>query len=68
MRGIKTIFWRWWYKHHPEPSRYTKDEALDIAKKYKLESEVAMAMREGCNPDEALQDWDIYPMENNIQK
>lgn len=68
MRGIKTIFWRWWYKHHPEPSRYTKDEALDIAKKYKLEAEVAMAMQEGCNPDEALQDWDIYPMENNIQK
>ena len=61
-------FWRWWYKHHPSPSRFTKDEALQIARNYKLEAEVIEAMKHGCNPDEALQDWDIYPynkMSNN---
>ena len=56
--------WKWWYKHHPTPSRFTKDEALQIARKYKLEEEVIMAMKNGCNPDEALQDWDIYPYNN----
>ncbi len=61
MIKLQTIFWRWWYRHHQEPSKFTRDEALAMAKKYGLESEVATAMEYGCNPDEALQEWDIYP-------
>ena len=34
---IFTRFWRWWYRHHPEPSKYTRAEALEIARKYKLD-------------------------------
>jgi len=56
-----TLFWRWWYRHHQTPSRFTREEALEIAKKHRLESEVATAMQHGCNPDEALQEWDLYP-------
>jgi hypothetical protein len=58
---LKSSLWKWWYKNHPTPSRFTKDEALQIARNYKLEAEVIMAMKNGCNPDEALQDWDLYP-------
>jgi len=43
-----------------EPSRYTAEEALEIARKYHLEEGVKMAMEQGLSPDEALQDWDIY--------
>ena len=45
-------------------SRFTREQAIERAKKYNLEYEVIMAMENGCNPDEALQDWDIYPYEN----
>jgi hypothetical protein len=55
--------WNWWYKYHPTP-RFTKEEAVKIARKYNLEEEVIMAMNNGYNPDEALQDWDIYPYNN----
>lgn len=55
------MFWRWWYRHHPNPSKYTREEALAIAKNFDLVSEVITAMEQGCNPDEALQEWDIYP-------
>ena len=61
---IFTRFWRWWYRHHPEPSKFTKDEALEIAKKCHLEWEVTEAMKQGCNPDEALKEWDIYPYDD----
>ena len=61
MKRLITLFWRWWYRHHPEPSKFTRAEALDIARNYKLESEVITAMEHGCSPDEALQEWDIYP-------
>ena len=54
-------FWQWWYRIHPTPSHFTKEEALNIARNYNLENEVIDAMKHGCNPDEALQDWDIYP-------
>jgi hypothetical protein len=37
---------------------------VSIARKYNLEYEVIKAMDNGCNPDEALQDWDIFPYEN----
>lgn len=40
---------------------YTKEEALKRAKEYGLEEEVAMAMKHGLSPDEALEDWDLYP-------
>ena len=53
--------YRWWYRRHPYPSRFTKEEAIEIGKKYNLEREVLDAMKFGCNPDEALQEWDTYP-------
>ena len=43
------------------PSKYTKEQALDIAKEYELDAEVLMAIKHGCTPDEALQEMDIYP-------
>lgn len=58
---ITSLFWRWWYKFLPSPSRYTRPEALAIARKHNLEYEVIKAMDHGCTPDEALQEWDIYP-------
>lgn len=63
MKRLIALFWRWWYRNHPEPSKFTRAEALEIARKYKLEHEVVTAMEHGCNPDEALQEWDIYPYE-----
>ena len=44
------------------PSRYTKEEALRIAHHFGLVREVRMALAHGCTPDEALQEWDIYPL------
>ncbi len=64
MKRLITLFWRWWYRHHSEPSRFTRDEALVIAKDFGLEIEVTEAMKRGCNPDEALQEWDIYPYDD----
>ena len=61
---ITTLFWRWWYRHHSSPSRYTRAEALAKAKEHGLEWEVLQVMEHGCTPDEALQEWDIYPYEN----
>jgi len=58
---LQTLFWRWWYRIFKTPSKYTRPEALAIARKYHLESEVLTAMEHGCTPDEALQEWDIYP-------
>lgn len=64
MKRLVTLFWRWWYKIYPSPSKYTRPEALAIARKYNLEYEVIKAMDHGCTPDEALQEWDIYPFES----
>ena len=61
IKNLFTPLWQWWYIHHQSPSRFTKDEALKIAHDHNLESEVIEAMKHGCNADEALQDWDIYP-------
>jgi len=44
-----------------EMRHFTEKEALARAKEYGLEEEVAMAMKQGLTPDEALEDWDIYP-------
>ena len=65
MVGIKTLFWRWWYRHHQSPSKYSKDEALAFARAKGLEEEVLMCFKYGFNPDEALKEWDIYPTEDN---
>ncbi len=61
MKKIKSLFWRLWYRLYPTPSRYTRPEALAIAKKYNLEYEIIKAMDHRCTPDEALQEWDIFP-------
>ena len=61
MMKLTTVFWQWWYRHHPKPSSYTKETALSIAKEHELDAEVLMAIKHGCTPDEALQEWDIYP-------
>ena len=58
---IITKFWRWWYRHHQPPSHFTKGEALEVAKKHHLESEVLMSLEQGDTPDEALQELDLYP-------
>jgi len=56
--------WQWWHKHFPPPSHFTKEEALQIAHKYELDEEVLAAMEYGFTPDEALEEWDIYPFRN----
>lgn len=61
--GIITKFWRWWYRYHPTPSHYSQEEALTIAREYHLEKEVKEAMENGYNPDEALQEWDLFPFQ-----
>ena len=37
---LTTVFWQWWYRHHPKPSKYTKETALSIAKEHELDAEV----------------------------
>ncbi len=57
-----TAFWRWWYtKVHPVSSRFTRQEALLTGRKHGLEEEVRQAMDSGLTPDEALEEWDLYP-------
>lgn len=62
---IRTSFWRMVYRvydtFHKPVSRHSKEQAISIAKHYHLENEVMTAMQHGCTPDEALQEWDIYP-------
>ncbi len=62
--NIKRLFWKWWYKYHSSPSRYTSTEAIEIASKHKLKEEIMTALKYGLTPDEALQEWDIYPYDN----
>lgn len=42
-------------------SKFTKKEAIKIAKEHNLKAEVVLAMKHGCSPDEALLVLDIYP-------
>ena len=58
---ITTAIRRLWYKLIPARSKYTRPEALAIAKKYNLEYEVIMSMEHGCTPDEALREWNLCP-------
>ncbi len=49
---------------HVAASRYTREQAIERAKKYNLEQEVTDSIDVyGQSPDDALQDWDIYPYE-----
>ena len=48
-------FWRLWYLYHPGPSKFTRAEAQAIAKEH------------GYNPDETLQECDIYPYDNQAK-
>lgn len=67
MTGIRSRLWRLWYRLCPVPAKYTRPEALAIARKHNLEYEVIKAMDHGCTPDEALQEWDIYPYNEEIR-
>lgn len=58
MKRLITLFWRWWYRCHPKPSKYTREEALAIAKVYELDAEMMIAMKHGCTPDKALLEWE----------
>lgn len=64
LRTIKTTFWKLYYRYNPEPTRFTKEEVIEIARTHNLENEVLQALRHGLTPDEALQEWDIYPYNN----
>ena len=70
MRNIIRIVYRKLDKFFSKnvPSRFTREEAMTIARKYHLESEVARAMQYGFNPDEALQEWDLYPYNETDNK
>ena len=56
-----TLFGRLCCRLKKSPSRFSKEEALDIARLHNLENEIMEALRHGYSPDEALEDWDIYP-------
>ena len=44
--------------------QFSKEEALELAKKYHLEAEVRYAIEKaGLTPNDALEDWDLYPFE-----
>ena len=59
-------FWKWWYsKIHSGNSRYTVREVLLIAAEHGLEEEVRQAMDKGLTPDEALEEWDLFPFRQN---
>lgn len=38
----------------------TKEFAMEKAKRFGLEQEVAFAIKTGCSPKEALQEWDLW--------
>lgn len=38
---------------------YTAKEAIQMARKYNLESEIRQELASGSTPDEALEEWDI---------
>ena len=50
------------HQEHVAASRYTREQAIEMAKPYHLEKEVTDAIDTyGQSPDDALQDWDLYP-------
>lgn len=49
---------------HVAASKFTREQAIERAKKYHLEQEVTDSIDTyGQSPDDALQEWDIYPYE-----
>ena len=45
-----------------QQSRFTREQAISMAKDYHLEEEVIECMDTyGMSPDEALEEWDLYP-------
>ena len=52
---------RWWQSSHSSKCYFTWEEALIIARKYHLEYEIKVARSMGQNPDEALEEWDLFP-------
>ena len=45
-----------------QQSRFTREEAIAMGKEFGLEVEVAEAIDTyGMSPDEALEEWDLYP-------
>ena len=49
---------------HVAASRFTREQAIEIAKPYHLEQEVTDYIDiYGQSPDDALQYWDIYPFD-----
>ena len=50
------------HQQHVAASRFTREQAIEMAKPYHLEQEVTDSIDiYGQSPDEALQDWDLYP-------
>lgn len=48
-----------------QQSLYTREQAIKMAEPYNLQQEVTDAIDTyGLSPDEALQEWDIYPYDN----
>ena len=39
-----------------------------MAKRYGLEKEISQALKRGCTPDEAMQEYDIYPYDDLSQE
>ena len=56
IRKMRKIFKRWRRSRQSSECFFTKEEALEIARKYHLEYDVMCAMKFGFNPDEALED------------
>lgn len=45
-----------------QQSLYTREQAIKMAEPYNLQQEVTDAIDTyGLSPDEALQEWDVYP-------
>lgn len=45
-----------------QQSRFTREQAISMAKDYHLEEDVIECMDTyGMSPDEALEEWDLYP-------
>lgn len=52
------------HREHVAASRFTREQAIEMAKPYHLEQEVTDSIDTyGQSPDDALQDRDIYPYE-----
>ena len=50
-----------------QQSVYSREQAIKMAEPYHLEQEVTDAIDTyGLSPDEALQDWDLYPYDSKL--